>query len=192
MGETYALEPHTPETLREHCTRNRALAAMPKPRLSSVTHYATGVQLSSTQMGIYYATQPSDDPDNPVGDMVAISVHVPAPARRLAARRRQSEGEPHPLPSLLHHVGAGKELLQASEEERLHLILDSAVVLSPFETARSILFQHPEIASANQEIAADMLDGFITDALNEHSELWEYISTHPAGSADPWERTRYA
>src|SRR5260370_32203899 len=111
MGETYALEPHTPETLREHCTRNRALAAMPKPRLSSVTHYATGVQLSSTQMGIYYATQPSDDPDNPVGDMVAISVHVPAPARRLAARRRPSEAKPHPLPRLLQHLGRGKELL---------------------------------------------------------------------------------
>jgi len=192
MGGTYALQPHTPATLKEHRSYNRALAAMPASHLVGVTHFASGIQLSRTHMGICYATQPSDDPDNPIGDMVAISVHLPRAARRLAAQRRHREDEPIALPNLLHHMGAGDVLLHASAEDRLQLMLDSAIVLSPFETARSILFQHPEIASANLDIAADMLDGFITEALKKHTELWEYISRHPAGSADSWERTRYA
>jgi hypothetical protein len=192
MGGTYELQPHTPATLKEHRSYNRALAAMPASHLVGVTHFASGIQLSRTHMGICYATQPSDDPDNPIGDMVAISVHLPRAARRLAAQRRHSEDEPIALPNLLHHMGAGDGLLHASAEDRLQLMLDSAIVLSPFETARSILFQHPEIASANLDIAADMLDGFITEALKKHTELWEYISRHPAGSADSWERTRYA
>jgi hypothetical protein len=192
MGLEYQLEPHTAATLKQHRQQNRALGAIPESQLGLVTHFAENVQLSRTAVGIYYVTQPAADAQSPMGDMIALSIHVPTESRRIAAGRRMRAGGTAEMPDLLHHLGAEPSLLRGDKEAAFEVMSHSALFLSPLETAKSIIFQHPEIASLNPEIAADMLDLYIERALRQHPDLWQYISAHPPGGSDPWQTTGFA
>ncbi|MBV7534693.1 hypothetical protein KW842_02835 [Duganella sp. sic0402] len=185
-GKEYSITLHTPETLSAHRERNQVLAAIPGEHLGRITHFVDEVEFSATTLTVYYATRPAADSESVIGDIVATGIHVPLESRKIAARRRQRDSLKARHPAVLGQLHATPLLRQAASHENFTLLADAGDFMTPYEAAKTILFNHPEVASINPEIAADMLDYYIEDALDHHPELWQYISRHPAGHRDPW------
>jgi hypothetical protein len=172
MGREYAIRAHPTQTLCQSRQDDRVWSAIPESQMKSLTHFAVDVELPQDSVGFYYATQPPSDPESLMGDMVATAIHVPLESRKIAARRRMRLGDTLEVPHQLQLLGVEASILAAANSDPLKLLAASSVILSPLQTAKSILFQHPEIASLNPEIAADMLDYYIEDALKRHPDLW--------------------
>ncbi len=187
MGREYKIRAHSTDTLREHRQGSAALRAIPESNLVQVTHFAQEVELSANAVGLYYATQPASDKSAVMGDMVVTGIHIPYESRKIAHLRRSRENAAPRIPTALGQLGVTHDLLMSMNAAHHDLVHDSSLLLGPLQTAKTILFQHPEIASINPEIAADMLDLYIDEALEVHQDLWRYISEHPPSSREPWQ-----
>ncbi len=188
-GREYAIRAHSSETLGAHRSKNSALAVIPQSHLFGVTHFVENVELPSDAVGLYYVTQPARDPGALIGDMVVAGLHIPRQSRAIAARRRLRENQRRRLPAVLAQLGVNPAVLESAEADAI--LLDAALIPGPLETAKLILFQHPELASVNPEIAADIHE-YIDEALDIYDDLWRYISTHGPSSSDPWQKNTQA
>jgi hypothetical protein len=195
MGKTYEMQAHSTDSLREHRRSNVALGMIPESNISLLTHFVE-VELPSDVVTFFYATVPGG-PHALMGNMLVTAIHVPPESRRIAAERRMRrtgllQANAPGLTHTLRRLGVKPAMLASANVGHADLLQASAQILDPGETAKSILFQHPEIASLNPEIAADMLDFYIEQSLDLYPQLWQYISSHGPGSREPWQTVTHS
>src|SRR3712207_1794545 len=97
-------------------------------------------------------------------------------------RRRPARNGQHAHVELLSHYGVDVGALNDVHHDH-ELRLAASWVKPPRETAKTMVFYHPEIGSTNGVVAPDVLDNYITQA-EGFGDLVRYIQDNPPGSED--------
>ncbi|MFJ9369593.1 hypothetical protein ACIRRA_34960 [Nocardia sp. NPDC101769] len=143
---------HTAQTLAQARRQNAALAAMPENELARFTHYAEDVVVSEESphhVRVHY-----QDGDTALPALVAMTIHVPQRARVAARTTTPALGK------IAEQIAIPNATLAAYgvPEATLSMSLDADCLMTPIETAKSILFHHPELASLDSATAAIVID----------------------------------
>lgn len=181
LGKKYLLSRHDEETLATHQQNNRALALLSEPHKQKVSHFAPDVEMPADAVGIHLVTCSSADPNSLLPDLALAFVHVPTHAKRRHFRRKR-KATSHPVPSFLKSCGVET----ISDEDHAAVALDATSIITPFQAAETIIFNHPELMSARADIAANVLYNHIAQTLNADSTLPLYISANGPGTASPY------
>ena len=171
-----------PDKLAAHVRVNRALALMGDDHRRRVTHFVEDLPVSAEAVGTYWVSYPSRDPSRLLPEIGLLYTHVPRTHvervhRRLAAKRATIG-----LAALAHY-GVDVNAVAAAELAQVRGGADS--IKSAIETAKTIVFSHPEIGSKNPEVAAYIRDHWIAHA-RSFTALWQYIYHNGGGTAAPW------
>lgn len=148
----YPVRAHTPQTLAQARQQNAALAAMPEEQSARFTHYAENVVVS--QEAPHHVRVHYRDDDSPLPPLVAMTIHVPRHARVAARTTTPALGK------IAENAVVPNSTLAAFgvPEATLAMTLDADLLMTPIETAKSILFHHPELASLDSHTAAIVID----------------------------------
>ncbi len=180
-GHGLKLRRHTDDTRRQHAEKNLALAAMAPAHLARVSHFCEDVEIKSDVVSVHWLGYPSRDP-NAVADDIALIYHVVPDAhlRRSVKAMRHHHGAA--TPAVLAHFGIAAAVGHAHDDE---MLVHAARLMTPQDTAISIVMQHPEISSFDPSLS-DQIRDIVAKSRNLQT-LWSYISTHmPDNGSDPW------
>ncbi len=183
LGSKYSLNRHTPETLAQYQKTNKALALIPEERLGWVTHFVEDVELPADAVGIHLVTFPNDDP-NSIPELALAFIHIPTAAKRRHFRQKRKAPAAESIPSSLTHFGINLD--SQSPEAAAAVKLDATSIHSPFSSAETIIFNHPDLMSLKAEYAATVIHNHIGQALLANQQLPDYISANPAKSPTPY------
>lgn len=176
----HRIHAHSKATRADARVGNPLLQRMPDARLS---HYLE-VDLPSDSVMVTYLARATEVGGESTEDFLSLAVHVPREGRRQQRENRLLRGaprEPHPkLAWLLEDEELGQglhSLLRADaallDTELLHDLID------PFETASTLLFQHPSLINLSSEnggaIPALILRDCVGRALRKRSRLVDEI-----------------
>jgi len=186
LGVKHSLTQHTPETLARHSQTNKALAMLSAQHQTRVTHFVEDVELPADAVGIHLVTYPSKDP-NSIPDLALSFIHIPTSAKRSHFRQKRKLSNIQPHASSLTHFGVSLGALSA--EEAAAVQLDATLMITPFQVAESIVFQHPDLLTIKLNVAANVILTHIAGALKADNTLPQYLSLHGPGSSDPYATT---
>ncbi|RDD82188.1 hypothetical protein DVJ77_07100 [Dyella tabacisoli] len=176
----HRIHAHTKATRSDARVGNPLLQRMPDTRLS---HYLE-VDLPTDSVMVTYLARATEVEGAPTEDFLSLAVHVPREGRQRLYENRLLRGvsqEQHPkLAWLLEDDEVRQELspllhsdAALLETELLHDLID------PFETASTLLFQHPSLINLNTEhggaIPALILRDCVGRALRKRSRLLDEI-----------------
>ena len=183
LGRKYTLTRHTPETFSQHSQTNKALALLPAEHQSKVTHFVEEVELPADAVGIHLVTYPNKDP-NSIPMLALPFIHIPTAAKRshFRQKRKGAAGEAHP--SSLTHFGITSGSL--ASETAAAVKLDATQVVTPFQAAETIIFNHPDLLTTRQDVASTVIYNHISMALQQDGTLPQYLSAHGPGTDDPY------
>lgn len=178
--QRFALSPHSRATRSDARAENPFLRLLPD---EAVSHYAEAA-LPSDAVALMWVTRPEEVDGLVTDSLVSLGIHVPREARLRDVRHKLGappEEEIHPK---LAFRGLQKSLLR-SDLQALHAMPDLiAAVQDPYETAVSLLFQHPELINFNAKAATGgpvtVIERCIRRALSQYGLLVESIRNHPA------------
>lgn len=174
------LRRHSEATRQAHAGRNKALAAMTAEQLARISHYCEDVEVASDAVSVHWIGYPSRDP-NALTDTVAVIYQVvPAAHVRRATRAARRDDGPS-APALLRRYG----LAAAADAHHDDMHADAALVVTPDETAITLVMQHPDITSFDPTIQHRVKEKVIAN-LKSLAGLWSYISLHDPEGTDPW------
>lgn len=185
----YALKPHTDETRAAFRRRNRALALLSDEQLQQITHYAEEVAVPADVARFMRLTFP--EPGSPLPALAGFLTHIPAEARQ-ANRRRNLTRLHHRQHSALAYYGAKAPAANSlSDHDLLSLWADADLIAeTPLETAKSLAFSHPQLATRNPDTAAVVMDDHI-DTTNDLRAFATLISKlGPATPTGGWATIR--
>lgn len=145
------LQPHTPETREHFRATNAALAQMPDEHLERLTHFAEDVILSEEvvhHVRVHFDGH-DDDGEWPLPGLAGMHINVPSEARSNARAHRLESHDASPNPKLMTYgvEAADLETSMAADD-----------IMTPLDTAKCILFHHPDLASIDKDVAAETLD----------------------------------
>jgi len=183
LGVKRSLTQHTPETLRRHSESNKALALLSAQQQSQVTHFVEDVELPADAVGIQLVTCPNADP-NSIPELALAFVHIPTSVKRSHLRQKRKLSERQPHASALTHFDVS--LAAHSAEEAAAVKLDATFMVTPFSTAETLIFNHPDLLTIKANVAANVIMDHIAAALRQDNTLPQYLSIHPVGSPDPF------
>jgi hypothetical protein len=182
LGKRYVLTRHTPDTFGRFTQENRALALIPPEHQHKVTHFAEGVELPADAVGMHLVTYPSPRGDGGVPELALPFIHIPTDAKRSHFRRRRKSAAARPLPSSLANFGVES----IPPEEEAAVCLDATLVQTPFQAAEAIIFNHPDLLTLRQDVAATVIYDHIGLALTKDDTLPHYISANGPDKPTPW------
>lgn len=180
-----------PHKLQEHRSRNRALGMLHDEALSNLTHFVEDAEGHADGLALRSVVYPSRD-NHPLPELAVVFMHIPHEQRKAALRRRRAKGlapRPH---MLFEHYDVPHDRLRAlSAEEQDAVEVDAALIVGPLDSARTIVFHHPEIGTVDTDVADQVFRDHIrrTPAFKD---LIQYISLNGPDSGTPWYRKTYA
>jgi hypothetical protein len=189
-GKTFPLTAYkdAPEKLAAHKKQNLAVRMIADQNGAKLTHFVENAELNASAVSLNQVVYPSLD-DHPLPELAMVFVHIPTAKRKKAIQKFRKKA-PHPqvLSHYKIHENALKSMDNKSQDElRLH----AGQVKPPFETARTLVLQHPEIGSVNGLVAAYVVDRYIKHD-QDFQNLVEYIENHPPESDNTWYQKTYA
>ncbi|HVH34510.1 MAG TPA: hypothetical protein VM847_10410, partial [Tahibacter sp.] len=149
----------------------------------AVSHYAD-VALPSDAVALMWVTQPVQVDGLMTERLVSMGIHMPREARLRDVRRKLTALPDEEIHPKLAFRGLQKNLLQ-NQLQSLHSMPDKlAAVQDAYETAISLLFQHPELINLNAGAATGgpvtVIERCIRRALSQYSLLIDAIRSHPS------------
>jgi hypothetical protein len=161
----YVLKPHTDETRAAFRQRNRALALLSEEQLQQITHYAPEVSVPADVARFMRLTFP--EPGAPLPALAGFLTYIPAEARMANRRRNLARLRERSHPMLAYYGAKASAANSMSEGELLSLWADADLIAeTPLETAKSLAFSHPQLATRDPETAAVVMDDHI-DTTND-------------------------
>jgi hypothetical protein len=179
-GGEYPLQPHTASTRAEARGENPLLALYSDDEL---THYVEAA-MPSDAIAMQMVTRTIMVEKFPLEEAVSLAIHVPREGRIAEAAEaiRNGQGGPEFHPKLALRGGETVDpSLVALAMQRPDLLHD---VLDPFETAASLLYQHPGLINLSVEnggtIPSVILRQCIGRAIHQRSTIVDRIRRHAA------------
>ncbi|SDR44396.1 hypothetical protein SAMN05519103_03203 [Rhizobiales bacterium GAS113] len=172
---------HTHATRQAHAKHNKALAAMTAEQLARISHYCEDVEVTSDAASLHWIGYASRDPNALTDSIATIYQVVPsAHVRRAVRAMRHRDG--HSAPALFERYGIAADASAHDEDMHVH----AALVVTPEDTAISMVMQHPEISSFDPSVTHQVKR--VVDKSRSLTGLWSYLSTHwpDSGVSDPW------
>lgn len=151
----YTLMPHNAATRRAHAAHNVALAMLPPEGLDQVTHYVENVELPSRSTMLLRIVIPDCRDPEALPPLAGLALHIPRAAR--LAHRRSDSAEFQPRIVLFDALGID----QVSSGDWLNLSLDADDILTTLDTATSLIFHHPQLATVNPTTASAIINDHI-------------------------------
>ncbi len=185
-GARRTLMRHTAQTLSRHAESNSALAQLNQDQRSRFTHYAERVLLPTDAVSFCWVGYPARRPGAVSEESAVIFQHVPRSAARRALRTSRRTGEltvPHRLQAIGVDV-IGDE----GDVEAVHL--DASLLVTPAETATTMVMQHPAIATLIPEDHWSIAERLVSKQPS-FTALWTYVSRHPPEGDDAWYENTY-
>ena len=183
LGLKHSLTRHTPETLSRFSKTNKALALLSDDNQSRVTHFVEDVELPADAVGVHLVTYPNKDP-NKIPELALPFIHIPTAAKRSHFRQKHKASSRRPHASSLTHLGVSLD--GHSPEEAAAVRLDATEVVTPFQAAETIIFNHPDLLTTKANVAATVIYNHIAQTLHEDGTLPQYLSAHGPGTSDPY------
>jgi hypothetical protein len=182
LGLKHTLARHTPETLSRFRETNKALALLSAENQSRVTHFVEDLELPA-EVGIHLVTYPNPDL-NSIPQLALTFIHIPTAARRSHFRQKRKDGEREPHVSSLSHFGIRLDGLAAAEVAAIKF--DATAMVTPFSTAETIIFNHPDLLTIKADVAATVIYNHISQVLHQDGTLPQYLSAHAPDTDDPY------
>lgn len=177
-----------PEKMEEHRRKNKALALIPDEQCQRITHFVEDAQMDAQALSVRRVVYPSVD-DHPLPEIALVFVHIPSAHQKQGIRHSPMGLAKRPHPMQLSFYGVSPDALNAQDMEAIHLHADR--IKPPFETAKSIVFHHPEIGSVNPVVAKKVFDYHVKNT-QDFQNLIEYIQYHPPESKESWYNKTWA
>lgn len=176
--QSYADHPHK---FAEHQKVNKALAMIPKSHQHKISHFIEDVPMPTHQASLRRIVYESMD-DHPLPEIAMAFIHIPKKAHRapLHPKAKRALLHQHPLFSFY-----GMNLAAVKQDDHAELLLGAGNIKPPYETARAIILQHPELGSVNPAVTQYIVDNYINNTQN-FQELITYIQNNPPGSDSCW------
>jgi hypothetical protein len=191
LGQRRVLTPHDNTSRRHHAGQNLALAALSDDQLGRLTHYVADVDLPADAVGFHWVGYPSQRPGAVADEIAVVFQHVPAAAIRRAVRAMRRDGVLE-APDLLRHYGVtdlDAALGDGATLEDLHV--HASLTVNYVKTALTMIMQHPEIGTLAPELHYRIGQQLVVRQ-PAFTQLWQYLSTHPADGSNPWYQNTYA
>ena len=134
-------------------------------------------------VGIHLVTYPNADP-NSIPELALSFVHIPTPSKRSHFRQKHKFSARQPHASALTHFGISLDAHSA--EEAAAVKLDATLMVTPFQVAETIIFNHPDLLTTKANVATTVIYNHIAQTLKQDGELPQYLSAHGPGSSDPY------
>lgn len=183
FGTHVALERHTAATLAHHATENAALRVLGEAHLPTLTHFAERVTVPADAVSLHWVGYPSTRPDAVSDEIAVVFQHAPRAAVRRAVQDMQHDGVLRTPAGLAHRGLAG-----LADHPDLALLHEHASLLIDYtKSAMTMVMQHPEIGTLAPDLhyrIEELIGGDLP--LPSFTQLWQYLSTHPAEGPNPW------
>lgn len=176
-----------PEKMTGHMKKNVLLAMMPEDQRSRISHFVEDAQMDSEVVSVRRVVYPSMD-NHPLPEIAMVFVHVPRTHQKRAILHHCCKNSERSLPMLMAYYNIGADNLSAMKSQDLHLLADQ--IKPPYETAKSMIFYHPEIGSVNPVVVKNVFDYHIKYT-QDFQDLVEYIQTHSSESGEPWYQKKW-
>ena len=177
-----------PGKMEEHRRQNKALGLIPEPQVHRITHFIEDAPLDAEHLSMRRVEYPSLD-GHPLPELALVFFHIPAQHRRRSARPCGAMLKKAVHPMALTYYGVSADAVDDADSEDIHLAADS--IKPPYETAKSIIFNHPEIGTVNPAVAKYVFDNHVNHT-QDFQDLVEYIQNHPPESGQTWYQKTYA
>jgi hypothetical protein len=176
--KAYADAPHK---RAEHKKLNKALAVMADEHVQNLTHFIEDVPMPKHQSSTRRIVYPSLD-DHPLPEIAMAFIHIPQKAHHAPLHHKvaKTPKKPH---AVFQHYGVNVKALSAQELDDAHV--DAYSIKPPFETARALIFQHPEIGSVNPSVTKYVFDTHVNDT-QDFQDLISYVQQNGPGSETCW------
>jgi hypothetical protein len=188
LGQHSVLKRHDAGTRRLHAQRNSALAVLPERQLQRLTHFAEDVEVPADAVGFHWVGYRSSNPEAVTDEIAVVFQHVPSAAVRRTVRAMRSSGSLR-APGVLRRYGAA-HLPDGTDVEQLHI--DASNTVSTYQTALTMIMQHPEIGTLVPELHSRITEELIVQEPT-FNDLVEYLarSEHQADGDEPWYENTY-
>ena len=183
LSRKYKLTRHTPETFSKYSQKNKALALLAPEQQHRVTHFVEDVELPADAVGIHLVTYPNKDP-NSIPELALPFVYIPTAAKRRHFRKQKKSAALQSHPSSLTHFGIAPGSLAPGEAAAV--MLDATQVLTPFQAAETIIFNHPDLLTTREDVASTVIYDHISQTLHQDDTLPQYLSQNGPGTQDPY------
>ena len=189
-GKRYRLTAYqnAPGKMDEHRKLNKALAVIPRSQLHRLTHFVEDLEMDADAVSVRRVVYPSID-EHPLPEIAVVFVNIPTKHRKRAIRRNATSLDNNFHPITLAHFGVAANAVNSEEMDEI--CVDADKIKSPLETAKSIVFHHPEIGSVNPIVARTVLDHHVKHT-QDFQDLVEYIENHTPDSQQPWYQKTWA
>ncbi len=178
-----------PGKLEEHRQTNKALALLSDAQCSRITHFVEDAQMDAHRVSVRRVVYPSTD-NHPLPEIALMFVHIPHSHQKKILKYDPPAGAPErPHPLFFSYYNIAPDNLNGLTTEEIHLHADR--IKPPFETARSIVFHHPEIGSINPIVAKSVFDHHVKGT-QDFQNLIQYVQSHPPQSKQPWYQKSWA
>ncbi len=183
-GRSYRLIPYaeTPEKLAEHRAQNKVLALVDADHLQHLTHYVENAELPAHGISLRSVIFPSLD-DHPLPETALEFIYSSTDCNQTAVRLNPWASGMVQFPLVLKHLGISPDAVDDAEMDELRL--HAAQIKPPSETAKAILFHHPNLASADCTVVNRVFDNYVKDS-QDFKNLTLYIMRHGPGSTECW------
>jgi hypothetical protein len=189
-GKNFTLTAYkdAPGKLEEHRKQNKALGLIPTDQLHRITHFVEDAEMFADELSLRSLVYPSRD-GHPLPELAIVFIHIPTEHRRRALHEAPPRITNAPPP--LNLLRYGVTLESASDELLDEIHLHAGFMKSPADTAKAILFHHPEIGTLNSDMASIVFDEHIGNTQEFH-DLFEYIEKNGPEFGDTWYIKSYA
>ena len=166
-GTRYSLTAHTADTLAAAKTADSSLANYPDSR---ITHFVADVELSAGRPQRFHVTS-----KGPRGDgLAAVALHIPT-ASRQAARAARIRSNRYGAKAKNRTAGASACAIEDEISDDFHTAQD---------TAKAILFHHPEIMNLDPDKAA-IIENIMDTSAGVFNLANKICTQGPAFTKDP-------
>ncbi|MEY2499418.1 MAG: hypothetical protein QOD12_2974 [Verrucomicrobiota bacterium] len=173
------LRRHTPDTHAAHLRTNTALAKMPAEHRARVTHFVEDIEVPTDAVSFYWIGYKSKKPGALMDHVAMAYQHVPSQHVRRAVRAMKGANGAS-SPAMLQSYG----VTFAQEDHADMHVHASQVKGGAGQTALMLVMQHPEIGSLDPALHHRI--SLLIQAIPSFTDLWVYISEHPADGNNAW------
>lgn len=170
-----------PQKFEEHRKLNKALAMIPKSHQHLITHFIEDVPMPKHQASLRRIVYESLD-DHPLPEIAMAFIHIPKKAHKSSLHPKAKKTALHQHPLFSYY---GMNLAAVSRADHEELLSSASTIKPPYETARAIILQHPELGSVNPAVSKYIFDNYVNNT-QDFQELITYIEQNPPGSDSCW------
>ncbi len=172
-----------PLKFEEHSKRNKALAMLRSLHEDKITHFIEELPMPEHQSSLRTIVYESCD-DHPLPEIAMAFIHMPKKAHiaPLTHKARRRSRKPH---ALFQYYDLNLTAERSAEVEKDQLHIDAYDIKPPYETARALIFQHPEIGSVNPAVTKYVFDEYVNDT-QDFQSLISYVQRNGPGTENCW------